>query len=73
MRFGYNIVINYKVGDKIISKKPHACGGNEWIVERVGADIKLKCLKCEKSLFFDVCQMQKITKKHIDGSINEHS
>ena len=35
----------YSVGDKITSKKTHACGNNEWEVTRVGADIKLKCLK----------------------------
>ena len=36
----------YSVGDKIISKKAHACGGNEWQIVRTGADIKIKCLGC---------------------------
>ncbi len=61
----------YKVGDKIITKKPHACKGNEWKVERVGADIKIKCLKCGKSIFLLENELQKMTKKIIDGKENE--
>ena len=28
-------------------RKPHPCGGYEWRVVRIGADIGLKCLTCE--------------------------
>lgn len=35
-----------KPGDTITTRKPHACGCNEWQVVRVGADYKLKCTKC---------------------------
>jgi hypothetical protein len=52
----------YKVKDKIISKKPHACGNNEWEIARVGADIKLKCLKCDRSIFLSVDEVKKMTK-----------
>ena len=52
----------YNNGDKIISKKTHACGGNEWVVVRVGADIKLKCAKCNHAIFVSVDQARKMTK-----------
>ncbi len=65
--------MKYKVGDKIVAKKPHACGANEWSVERVGADVKLRCLKCGKVFFLLENQVQKMTKKHIDGNLNEES
>ncbi len=57
----------YEVGDRIISKKPHACGGNEWMVIRTGADIKIKCLKCGKALFLSIDETKKITKKYTGG------
>lgn len=38
----------YEVGDEIVMKKPHPCGGNAWMVARVGADIKLQCKTCGK-------------------------
>ena len=55
----------YKEGGKIISKKPHACGSNEWTVERTGADVKLKCENCKRVLFFSVDQVNKMTKTYI--------
>ena len=55
----------YELGAKIISKKAHACGGNEWQITRTGADIKIKCLKCGRAIFLSVDQMDKITKKYL--------
>ncbi|HIY46021.1 MAG TPA: DUF951 domain-containing protein [Candidatus Borkfalkia excrementipullorum] len=36
----------YSIGDKVITKKKHPCGGDSWTVIRVGADFKIKCDKC---------------------------
>jgi hypothetical protein len=27
-------------------RKSHACGGSDWTIVRVGADIGLRCLRC---------------------------
>jgi hypothetical protein len=35
-----------KLGDIVRLKKVHPCGGYDWQVVRLGADIGLKCLKC---------------------------
>ena len=37
-----------KVGDIVKLRKAHPCGSYEWEVVRVGADICLKCLKCQR-------------------------
>ena len=37
-----------QVGDVVRLRKPHPCGSYEWEVVRVGADIGLKCLKCQR-------------------------
>ena len=42
--------LNYKLGTKVMMKKAHPCGSNEWEITRVGADIKIKCLKDRKSV-----------------------
>ena len=65
--------MKYQVGDRIITKKPHACGMGEWTIERGGADVKLKCLKCGKTIFVLESELQKMTKKHINGNLNEQS
>ncbi len=58
--------MKYKVGDRIITKKPHACTNNEWVIERIGADVKIKCLKCGRAMFLLEDELKKITKKHIE-------
>lgn len=35
-----------RVGDIAYMRKQHPCGGFEWKVTRIGADIGIKCLKC---------------------------
>ena len=37
-----------KPGDVVRLRKAHPCGSYEWEVVRVGADIGLKCLKCQR-------------------------
>ncbi len=61
--------MTYSVGGKIISKKNHACGSNQWVVARTGADIKLKCTKCGRAIFLTVEEVKKMAKEYID--INE--
>ncbi len=38
--------IPFAVGDVVRLKKPHPCGGVDWSVVRLGADIGLKCQTC---------------------------
>lgn len=61
--------MTYSVGGRIISKKNHACGSNQWEVARTGADIKLKCTKCGRAIFLTVEEVKKMAKEYID--INE--
>ncbi len=41
------MVMEIKLGDVVHLKKKHPCGGYEWQVVRLGADIGIKCLKCQ--------------------------
>ena len=38
--------MEYEVGDIVKLKKKHPCGSDDWIVLRVGADIRLRCAGC---------------------------
>jgi hypothetical protein len=42
------MVVEFKLNDVVRLRKPHPCGSYEWRVVRLGADIGLKCLKCER-------------------------
>ncbi|MBR4618139.1 MAG: DUF951 domain-containing protein [Bacilli bacterium] len=58
----------YTLGDKILLKKKHPCGGYEWEIIRLGADIKIKCTTCGRSLFIPRIDLNKKIKKIVtDG------
>lgn len=40
------MTVDIHMGDVVRLRKPHPCGGYEWRVMRVGADIGLKCQTC---------------------------
>jgi len=44
------MTIEIKLGDTVRMRKAHPCGSYEWEVVRVGADIGLKCLKCQRKV-----------------------
>ncbi len=52
-----------KLGDVIELKKGHACGANKWEIIRFGADLKLKCLNCERVVMLPRIDVRKRTKK----------
>ena len=52
-------------------KKGHPCGFNEWLITRVGVDIKLKCVKCGREIMMDRLEFEKKLKKII-GDSNEN-
>ena len=53
---------SYQVGDNVITRKSHACGGNKWTVVRVGADYKIKCDKCGHVVMLTSDQFHKAVK-----------
>lgn len=55
----------YKIGSRVIMKKEHPCGTNEWEIVRVGADIKIKCLNCGRCIMLPRIEFNKKLKKII--------
>ncbi|MDD6387877.1 MAG: DUF951 domain-containing protein [Bacilli bacterium] len=56
---------DYKLGSIVVMKKPHPCGSNEWEVTRVGADIKIKCVQCNRTIMLPRIDFNKKVKKII--------
>lgn len=40
------MVLEIRLGDVVRLRKPHPCGGYEWQVVRLGADIGMVCSTC---------------------------
>lgn len=60
------MALEYKLGSIVMMKKEHPCGSNEWEITRVGADIKIKCLNCGRSIMLSRIDFNKKIKKVIN-------
>jgi len=47
------MVMQIKLGDVVRLKKKHPCGSYEWQIVRLGADIGVKCLKCQHHVLLE--------------------
>jgi len=54
-----------RLDDIVQLRKPHPCGGYEWRVVRVGADIGLKCQTCQHRVLLARRDFEKRLKKFI--------
>jgi hypothetical protein len=41
------------IGDVLRLRKAHPCGGSDWLVDRIGADIGLRCTSCRRHLLLE--------------------
>lgn len=62
---------NYKLNDLVIMKKPHACQTNLWKITRVGVDIKIKCVNCNREVMLDRLEFERKLKKVVCDDVQE--
>lgn len=55
----------YHMGTRVMMKKEHPCGSNEWEIIRMGMDIRLKCTKCGRSVLMTRHDFERSLKKII--------
>lgn len=55
--------LEVKLGDIVRLKKIHPCGGYDWQVVRMGADIGIKCLKCGRRVLLESSVFQRRVKE----------
>jgi len=61
----------FSLNDIVEMKKQHPCGENKWRIIRMGMDIRIKCLGCDRSVLIPRNEFQKKLKKIIKKSENE--
>ena len=55
--------MDIQVGDIIEMKKTHPCGEKSFQVQRIGSDIKVKCLTCSREVIIPRVKLEKNIKK----------
>lgn len=61
---------NFNLNDVVEMKKPHPCGENKWKIIRMGADIRIKCLGCDRSVLIPRSKFVKRLKRVISSENN---
>jgi len=55
--------LDIRINDIVTLRKPHPCGNYEWVVVRVGADIGIRCLKCNRKVLLPRRKLERRIRK----------
>jgi hypothetical protein len=58
-------VLELFLGDVVRLRRAHPCGATEWLVDRLGADIGLRCQGCGRHVLLDRRQLE----RRLDGFV----
>lgn len=62
------MIDKFELGDIVQMKKGHPCGSDTWEVIRLGADIKIKCIGCNRLVMLPRSKFVKDAKKVVKKS-----
>jgi hypothetical protein len=58
-------VLELFLGDVVRLRRAHPCGATTWLVDRLGADIGLRCQGCGRHVLLDRRQLE----RRLDGFV----
>ncbi|HEU4760404.1 MAG TPA: DUF951 domain-containing protein [Dehalococcoidia bacterium] len=60
------MVMEVRLGDVVRLRKRHPCGGFEWAVVRLGADIGVRCRTCGRRVLLERRVFEKQVKQFVE-------
>jgi hypothetical protein len=58
-------IVDFRLDDVVRLRKPHPCGGYEWRLVRLGADLGLKCQKCGRRVLLPRSTVERRMKEFV--------
>jgi hypothetical protein len=65
--------VDVSLNDIVRLRKPHPCGGYEWRVVRLGADIGLVCLTCGRRVLLPRPEFERRLKAFVQRGSSDQS
>lgn len=62
----------FGLNDVVEMKKQHPCGTNKWQIIRMGMDVRIKCLGCERSVLIPRREFTKKLKRILEKAESEN-
>jgi hypothetical protein len=59
------MIVEFRIDDVVRLRKPHPCGGFDWRVVRLGADIGLRCLSCQHRVLLARSELERRLKTFV--------
>ena len=56
-------ILDLELGVVLRLRKTHPCGGTDWEVVRLGADIGLRCLRCSRRILLERAALERRLKQ----------
>lgn len=60
------MVLELRIGDVVQLRKSHPCGGSEWTIVRLGADIGLRCRTCNHRVLLERPILERRLKRFVE-------
>ena len=58
-------LLDVRMADVIRMRRSHPCGGFEWVVVRVGADIGLRCRTCARRVLMERATLRRRAQEYV--------
>jgi hypothetical protein len=65
--------IDLYVGDIVELRKPHPCGGTLWRILRVGMDVGIECVSCQRYVLVPRRRLESQIKRFISRPMESNS
>ncbi len=52
-------ILKLAVGDVVRTRKAHPCGSDQWEIIRLGADVRITCTGCRRSVLMDRVKLER--------------
>ncbi|MFQ3629995.1 DUF951 domain-containing protein [Roseiflexus sp.] len=59
-------LLDIRVGDIVQMRKLHPCGGDTWQVVRIGAEIGIRCLTCNRKVMLMRADFERRVKRIVE-------
>jgi len=60
--------MDLQIGDIVIMKKEHPCGGKQWKILRAGMDFRIECTTCGRQVMLPRVKLEKGIKKKLESA-----
>ena len=64
-------VLKLYLGDIVRTRKAHPCGGDQWEIVRLGADIGIRCVTCGRRVLIPRPKLERRIKEFVRRAASE--